>query len=248
MVRSKIAHDMSLTRRRRPNPDLSRCQKIPFKSSKTQSSKSSKRRTNDSYQPEEESRYDKETCNERIEIEFPEEREGLLLDETRDCDTIDAGRDRKLVSNRKRLLKRDNDSTFVTRNELAASNKTKYDNPSVLVRVKHILNTTKIVNFTVTGAILTIFAMTRDVFILRFLSLLVIGNIVALCRQWIHFFAESPSFSALAGINRTMKQIVFYQYNKTVEGGALRRKMELVVVGVYHEFIKWFYHWWYYSE
>ena len=171
-----------------------------------------------------------------------------MLDETRDCDTIDAGRDRKLVSNRKRLLKRDNDSTFVTRNELAASNKTKYDNPSVLVRVKHILNTTKIVNFTVTGAILTIFAMTRDVFILRFLSLLVIGNIVALCRQWIHFFAESPSFSALAGINRTMKQIVFYQYNKTVEGGALRRKMELVVVGVYHEFIKWFYHWWYYSE
>lgn len=177
-----------------------------------------------------------------------------MLDETRDCDTIDAGRDRKLVSNRKRLLKRDNDSTFVTRNELAASNKTKYDNPSVLVRVKHtylirnILNTTKIVNFTVTGAILTIFAMTRDVFILRFLSLLVIGNIVALCRQWIYFFAESPSFYTLAGINRTMKQIVFYQYNKTVEGGALRRKMELVVVGVYHEFIKWFYHWWYYSE
>lgn len=246
MVRSKIAHDMSLTRRRRPrpNPDLSRCQKIPFKSSKTQSSKSSKRRTNDSYQPEEESRYDKEACNARIEIEFSEERE----DDTRDCDTIDAGRDRKLVSNRKRLLKRDNDSTFVTRNELAASNRTKYDTPSVLIRVKHILNTTKIVNFTVTGAILTIFAMTRDVFILRFLSLLVIGNIVALCRQWIHFFADSPSFSKLAGINRTMKQIVFYQYNKTVEGGTLRRKMELVVVGVYHEFIKWFYHWWYYSE
>ena len=239
---------MSLTRRRRPNPDLSRCQKIPFKTSKTQSSKSSKHRTNDSNQPEEESRYDKETCNERIEIEFSEEREGLSLDETRDCDTIDAGRDRKLVSNRKRLLKRDNDSTFVTRNEWAASNRTKYDTPSVLVRVKRILNTTKIVNFTVTGAILTIFAMTRDVFILRFLSLLVIGNIVALCRQWIHFFAESPSFSALAGINRTMKQIVFYQYNKTVEGGALRRKMELVVVGVYHEFMKWFYHWWYYSE
>lgn len=170
-----------------------------------------------------------------------------MLDETRDCDTIDAGRDRKLVSNRKRPLKRDNDSTFVTRNDLAASNRTKYDTPSVLVRVKH-MNTTKIVNFTGTGAILTIFAMTRDVFILRFLSLLVIGNIVALCRQWIHFFADSPSFSTLAGINRTMKQIVFYQYNKTVEGGALRRKMELVVVGVYHEFIKWFYHWWYYSE
>lgn len=247
---------MSLSRRRRPNPDLSQCQKIrkPFKSlsqsSKTQSSKSSKRRTNASYQQEEESRYDKETCNERIESDFSEEREGPLLDETRDCDTIDAGRDRKLVSNRKRLLNRDNDSTFATRNELVASNRAKDDTPSVL-RVKHtvnILNTTKIVNFTAIGAILTIFAMTRDVFILRFLSLLVIGNIVALCRQWIHFFAESPSFSTLAGINRTVKQIVFYQYNRTVEGGALRRKMELVVVGVYHEFIKWFYHWWYYSE
>ncbi len=230
---------MSLTRRRRPNPDLPNAKRF------------SKHRTNASYQQEEESRYDRETCNERIESDFSEEREGPLLDETRDCDTIDAGRDRKLVSNRKRLLNRDNDSTFATRNELVASNRAKDDTPSVLVRVKHtvnILNTTKIVNFTAIGAILTIFAMTRDVFILRFLSLLVIGNIVALCRKWIHFFAESPSFSTLAGINRTVKQIVFYQYNRTVEGGALRRKMELVVVGVYHEFIKWFYHWWYYSE
>jgi len=110
------------------------------------------------------------------------------------------------------------------------------------------MNAAVIANSLATGAIVATFAITRDAFVLRFLSLLVIGNIVALCQQWFRFFAKSPSFSNLVGINRTVKQIILHQYNKTVEGGALRRKTELVVVGFYHEFLKWFYHWWYYSE
>lgn len=115
-------------------------------------------------------------------------------------------------------------------------------------RCQNRMSSTKIVNALAIGTIVTIFAITRDIFVLRFLSLIVIGNVAALCWRWIQFFTNSQSFSTLAGINQTVKQIVLYQYNKTMEGGALRRKAELVVVGFYHEFLMWFYHWWYYSE
>ena len=152
-----------------------------------------------------------------------EEREGPLQDEIKEhYDSVCAGQERLS----KRIPRRDGSAN----------------------RCQNRTSTTKIVNALAIGTIVTIFAITRDIFVLRFLSLIVIGNVAALCWLWIQFFTNSQSFSTLAGINQTVKQIVLYQYNKTVEGGALRRKAELIVVGFYHEFLMWFYHWWYYSE
>lgn len=212
---------MTLNRRRRPRSNLSH--KIHVGSKFTTKSQSSK--ASSSYQTEE-SRSDIVTpCHLYRE---DEKREGPLQEEIKEHDdSVFAGQERlsKRRSRRHGSVHRCQQETEQNRT-----------------------STTKIVNALAMGAILTIFAITRDVFVLRFLSLIVIGNVAALCWHWVQFFRNSPSFSTLAGINQTVKQIVLYQYNKTVEGGVLRRKMELVVIGFYHEFLVWFYHWWYYSE
>ena len=213
---------MTLNRRRRPRSNLSH--KIHVGSKFTTKSQSSK--ASSSYQTEE-SRSDIVTpCHLYRE---DEERESPLQDEIKEHDdSVFAGQKERLSKRRSRR----HGSVHRCQQE------TKQKRTS----------TTKIVNALAMGTILAIFAITRDVFVLRFLSLIAIGNVAALCWDWVQFFSNSPSFSTLAGINQTVKQIVLYQYNKTVEGGALRRKMELVVIGFYHEFLVWFYHWWYYSE
>lgn len=221
MVRMKTGCDKTSSRQRRPRPNLSQkihVGKFTFKSHQS-------RKASSSYRAEE-SRSDIDTCH---LCQEDEEREGPLRDGIREYgDSACAGQDR--------LSKRS-----PRRHEPTISFQQTEQN-----RIR--TSTTKIVNALAIGTIATTFAIIQDIFVLRFLPLVVIGNVAALCWQWIQFFTNSQSFSTLAGINQTVKQLVLYQYNKTVEGGALRRKAELVVVGVYHECLKWLYHWWYYSE